>query len=147
MKTEVVYFDADSSTGALKSLVSVAEANDYVTDEYRQALLDREREFPTGIYIPLLNYSVAIPHADAELVSEQALVVGVPESPVTFANMEDPEETVNAELVLLLVVSDTDDYSEFLSNLVPLFQEESFHEHVQSGNGDAVVEKISDECL
>lgn len=147
METDVHHFDAESSTDALKSLVSVAEEHDYVTDAYREALLDREGEYPTGIYIPPLDYGVAIPHADAELVTEQALVVGVPESPVAFANMEDPEDTVDAELVLLLVVEDTDGYSEFLSNLVPLFQEESFYEHVQNGNGDAIVDEIRDACL
>lgn len=147
METEVIHFDADSSTEALESLVSIAESNGYVTDAYREALLDREGEFPTGIYIPPLDYGVAIPHADADLVTEQALVVGAPESSVAFANMEDPDDTVDAELVLLLVVKDTDGYSEFLSNLVPLFQEESFYEHVQSGDGDEIVEKISDACL
>lgn len=147
MRTEVVHFDAESSTDALESLVSIAESNDYVTDAYGEALLDREGEFPTGIYIPSLDYGVAIPHADADLVTEQALVVGVPESSVAFDNMEAPEETVDTELVLLLVVADTDGYSEFLSNLVPLFQEKSFYEHIQSGDGDAIVEKISDACL
>ncbi|WP_135305571.1 PTS sugar transporter subunit IIA [Haloarcula amylovorans] len=147
METDIVHFGADSSTEALESLVSVAESNEYVTDAYREALLDREVEYPTGIYIPPLDYGVAIPHADADLVTEQALIVGLPESSVAFNSMESPDETVDTELVLLLVVKDTDGYSEFLSNLVPLFQEESFYEEVQAGNGDEIVAKIRNACL
>lgn len=144
METPVVTFDADSATEALEQLAAVAEDEGYVTEEYRAALLDREDEFPTGIYVPPLDYGVAIPHADAEYASEQAVVVGLPETPVEFGNMEDPADTVAAELVLLLVVSDTDGYSEFLSNLVPLFREESFYEDVRAGNGEALVESITD---
>jgi len=147
METQVVHFDADESADALEQLATVAEDNDYVSDDYREALLEREQDFPTGIYIPPLDYGVAIPHADAELVDEQAMVIGLPESPVKFANMENPDEIVDVELVLLLAVADTDGYSEFLSKLVPLFQEESFYDDVRDGNGEAVVERITDTCL
>jgi galactitol PTS system EIIA component len=147
VETEVVHFEDSTSTAALESLVSIAEIKGYVTDEYRAALLDREEEYPTGLYIPPHDYAVAIPHADADLALEQALVVGVPDAPVTFHSMEAPEKTVEAELVLLLVVAETDGYSKFLSKLVSLFQEESFYHAVQAGSGDEIVEQVRNAAL
>ena len=53
-----------------------------VKDTYKQAILDREKEFPTGLNTGGCN--IAIPHADVTHVNEASICVGILEEPVMF---------------------------------------------------------------
>lgn len=86
----------------------------YVKDSYIDALIKREGNYPTGIKIPI-GVNVAIPHAEIEYVIRQALVIGIPNKPVIFHNIEDPKDTVNVDLILLLVINNPKGYLNFLS--------------------------------
>jgi PTS system galactitol-specific IIA component len=79
------------------------EENGYTDSSYRQAVLERESRFPTGL--PTLPYPTAIPHADAVGVKETGVAVAVLSEPVAFRAMEAPERSLDVRLVLLLAVA------------------------------------------
>lgn len=147
MKTDSIHFQADSSTFALRKMGEHAFEEGFVKDSYVNALLEREQEFPTGLEIPPEGLGLAIPHADPEHVNEEIFILGIPEEPVEFRSMEDPEETIEAELILLLVIKETEGYTQFLSNLTKLFQGEKFLKLAREKNEEKLLDLVIEKCL
>lgn len=147
MHTAAIHLDVESAEDALCELGTRATEAGYVEETYVDAVLDREATHPTGLSVQTASFGVAIPHADVDRVKEQGLIVGLPSTPVQFHSMDDPDRTVDVEVILLLLVTDTDGYATFLSNLANLFSDEAFIEAVRSDRGDRVIELISEHCL
>jgi PTS system galactitol-specific IIA component len=144
METTIVEPTADGWEGVLRELAEEAHQQGYVEENYKEFLLDREREYPTGLEISPLEYGLAIPHADPDYVREQALILALPDEPVSFQSMDDPSQTVDAEVILLLVIEEEEEegYTNFLSNLIPLFQDEHFKELVRDKQKDELLTLI-----
>jgi PTS system galactitol-specific IIA component len=106
---------------------------DYVNDEYEKAILEREREYPTGLEITK-ELSVAIPHVDPGYVKKEALVVIKPEKFIKFRKMDDPDVEIPVSIIFLLLIRDPDGYVKFLAKLTELFLKEGFIEIVRSGS-------------
>ena len=149
MKIEQLTLESDSYEAVLRELGARALEEGYVEEPYVEALLERERAHPTGLWIEREPepFGLAIPHADPEYVNEQAIVLGFPSETATFRSMDDRDRDVEVDVVLLLLVTDTEDYSAFLSNLTTLFQDDEFAESVLEQDGDRIVELIVDRVL
>lgn len=113
-----------ASTDALFAHVgSQLIAEGIVHDSYIDALVAREREYPTGLPIP---GGVAIPHTSPEHVIDNALVVVRPAPPLTFQEMGGGEDdTIEASLVIFLVLSSADDHLVTLQALMKALQDSS----------------------
>lgn len=144
METTIAEPDANSWEEMLRKLAEEAYRQGYVEEGYRELLLEREKRYPTGLEIAPLEYSLAIPHADPDYVREQALILALPDDPVPFQSMDDPSKNVNAEVILLLMIEEEEEegYTNFLSNLIPLFQDEHFRELVHNKQGDELLTLI-----
>ena len=80
-------------------------------------VLAREREYPTGL--PSEGAVTAIPHALSRDVMKTGVAVGVLETPVTFYNISDYEEELQAEVVFLLAnASDSEEHLDTLQELM-----------------------------
>jgi mannitol/fructose-specific phosphotransferase system IIA component (Ntr-type) len=91
-----VPLQAQNKEGVLRELVALALSGNGATgagvgvgDEVLQAILERERQFPTGI-----GYGVAVPHGKTPALSHLVVVAGSTPVPV-------PYETVDGEPVRL----------------------------------------------
>jgi PTS system galactitol-specific IIA component len=147
MKTDSVRVDGESSETVLREMGRYAFAEGYVSETYTDALLERESSYPTGLDIPTLEFGIAIPHADPEHVVEPAVILGIPEDTVAFRSMDDPDRTVDVELVVLLVVADTEGYTTFLSNLTTLFQDEEFVAAARERDDERLLDLIVDRTI
>lgn len=147
MHTEAIELTGDTYRDALTELGELAASRDYADDAYTDALLAREEEYPTGLDVPPTEFAVAIPHADPDHVDEAAVLVGLPVSPISFRRMDDPDEAIAVELVVLLLVTDTDGYATFLGNLTTLFQDEEFARLTRERDGEGLCDLITDRCL
>ena len=76
----------------------------YVKETYVQAVLEREKVFPTGLQTNLLG--MAIPHTDTEHVIKPALAIATLAHPVIFQAMGNPEAEVPVTVVMMLAISD-----------------------------------------
>ncbi len=74
-----------------------------VKDTYKQAILEREQSFPTGLKTGGIN--VAIPHADICHVNEAAICVAVLKTPAPFRAMDEPDNDVPVSLVIMLALT------------------------------------------
>lgn len=94
----------------------------YVEGDFIEGLLSREAVFPTGI--KLTNYSVAIPHTEAEYIKEQFIAIIVPEKPVTFKLMDDETKEEEVNLIFMLGLNKPHSQLEVLKELMGLIQKE-----------------------
>ena len=147
MNTFVVDADGTDSQEALAEIAEIAHERGLVNDEYESALLEREETYPTGLDLPNREYGIAIPHANPEYVTEHSLLLSLPDTPVEFASMDDPTKTVDVRVILLLVVKDEEEYPDFLSSLISLFQEDSVASLVEDGRSEALLDRIVTECV
>jgi PTS system galactitol-specific IIA component len=92
----------------------------YVREGYVEAVLGREREFPTGLPAAV---PVAIPHTDAEHCRRAALAVGILSEPVMFGSMGSEDETLPVRLVFLLAVTQPKLQVRWLERLTKLFRD------------------------
>lgn len=76
----------------------------WVKDGFLQAILAREKEYPTGL--PTGGTAVAIPHTNAEFVLKSAMVTAILTEPVPFRNMADPDEFLPVRIIFLLAMKE-----------------------------------------
>ncbi len=143
---EIVEVEGESWCTVLKQMAKQLVDKGYVKESYVNALIEREKNYPTGIKIPS-GINVAIPHADIEHVLRQALIIGVPKNPVIFHNIEEPKETISVELILLLVIKEPEGYVSFLSKLTRLFQDKDFITFAKGKLYKKLADLIVERCL
>jgi PTS system galactitol-specific IIA component len=83
--------------------------------------LEREEKYPTGLYLGKIN--VAIPHTDPKHVKQTGVTVLTLDEPVFFNRMDDPSKSIPVNIVFLFAVSEENEYVQFLSKAVNLFDE------------------------
>ncbi len=90
----------------------------FVKKKFCEAVLNRERKFPTGILLGELN--IAIPHADFNYVNKSAAALATLANPVLFHRMDKPEESIPVHIVILIAISwsQRDRYVELLSTFM-----------------------------
>ncbi|MFW5956355.1 MAG: PTS sugar transporter subunit IIA [Halorhabdus sp.] len=149
MHTEQIDLESDTAEAVLEELATYAYEQGYVEEAYVDALLERERDHPTGLRIEREEnpFGIAIPHADPDDVREQAILLGLPEETATFRSMDDKDKEIDINVVVLLLVTETDGYSAFLSNLTMLFQDDEFAQMVVEKDADGIVELILERAV
>jgi PTS system galactitol-specific IIA component len=145
-KNLVTFVDADSRKEAESAMADVLIAQGYAKPSYKQAILDREVNFPTGLYVG--EYNAAIPHCDPENVNEGAMCVGVMKHPVTWGRMEDKNDTCEVSLVVMLAITDPKEHLEMLRKVIGLIQDQELVGRVVSSTDaaevyDLVAEKLA----
>lgn len=91
-----------------------------VKNSYRQAVLDREASFPTGLKTGGIN--VAIPHTDIYHVNQAAICVAILKSPALFQAMDEPDHGIEVNLVIMLALTEAHGHIEMLQRIVKLIQ-------------------------
>ncbi|MDO5055607.1 PTS galactitol transporter subunit IIA [Pasteurella oralis] len=122
INTNIEFMGTDD---ALNHLADTFIAQGIVKESYRKAIFERELEFPTGI--ALEQHAVAIPHCDAEHALQPAIYFIRPVKTVKF-NRPDEDGTVDAELIIALVVTDPREQLTLLRNLFGKLQHAEFIE-------------------
>ncbi len=99
-----------------------------VKPAYVDAVLAREKEYPTGIPV---SVPVALPHTDAEYCLKPAIIVGKLAQPVPFGMMGGEEdEVVEVRLVFMLSLPDPKNQIETIKNLTEMFRKDSVLEKI-----------------
>ncbi|NBI42442.1 PTS galactitol transporter subunit IIA [[Haemophilus] felis] len=124
IKTEIGF---DSYDAVFHHLADEFIAQGIVKESYRTAIFEREADFPTGI--ALEHHAVAIPHCDAEHALQPAIYFIRPTHPVRFAR-PDEDGTVDAELIIALVVTDPKEQLTILRQLFTKLQDNDFIEQL-----------------
>ncbi|MGH6762822.1 MAG: PTS sugar transporter subunit IIA [Phyllobacterium sp.] len=113
--------EAGSDEAVIRLLAGRLESLGLVHPSFVEAVLAREAKLPTGLPLGGDN-NVAIPHTDPEHVIRPALAFATLASPVTFSNMEDPEEKLPVRVVFLMALNDKDKQIEMLQEIAGTIQ-------------------------
>ena len=124
-KDLVYFFDASiERDDAIRKLASLLETNGFAKETFTQAVIEREKVFPTGL--PTKPIGIAIPHTDAEHVHKGAMAVGILQSPVEFIEMGTVDSPVEISIISMLAISNPDMLITVLMKLANSFQDEQF---------------------
>ena len=100
--------EADNQEQLFDQVATLLEEREIVTPTYREALITREKSFPTGLDMEFLGKdlpNVAIPHTDiVHNLAEKVVVVRL-EKPVTFHNMIAPDKEVEVSLLFFIIIT------------------------------------------
>lgn len=113
---------------ALEKLSSLLLSNGVAKESFQNAVLERERVFPTGLETEGLG--VALPHTDAEHVNRNSIGVATLKKPVEFSMMGFPEKSVSVSIVIMLAISNPNGHLEILQKLSDLLQNPKMLEEI-----------------
>ena len=118
LNEEIIILDADVETAedAIRMAGELFEKHGYVQEGYANAVIEREKEFPTGL--PGKGINIAIPHTNNKLVNNPAVGVIVPKKPVQFCMMGMKDTVLDCELILPLVVKDAHQQIDMLKKMM-----------------------------
>lgn len=130
----------DTAEEAIKFLSFKMENYGFVKDSFCSAVLDREKEFPTGLYLGGIN--VAIPHTDVKHVLKPGIAVTTLKEPVAFGKMDEPKKSIPVHIVFLLAVRDPKGYVKFLAKLTRSFGNNSFISSIYSSESSEKLKSL-----
>lgn len=97
----------------------------YVTDTYEEALLQREKEYPTGLKMPSID--IAIPHTTTEHINEPFIYFNrLNIKGMEFIQMGTDDVVVKPECVLMLGITKPEEQITLLAELMDLFNNSDF---------------------
>jgi len=120
----MINLEAETQQEALEKLAGRLYETGYVKDTYAQAILEREKVFPTGL--PTEGYGVAIPHTDVEHVNKPAVALGILQKPVKFNLMGDlnPDSQVDVQVMFMLAIKEPHMQLELLQDIMEMIQDQ-----------------------
>lgn len=137
-KAMAVGLEARDREDVLKKMAQLLYNAGYVLDTYGEAIIQRERNFPTGL--PTGENGVAIPHTDVCHVKAPMIAVGILKSPVEFNSMGGMEEVVSVKIIFMLAMNNGDNQVKLLSQLMQIIQDQDLLEQLSSA------QSVSDIC-
>lgn len=129
----VSFIDAETPTDVERQLAEKLHAGGFVRDTFADALIEREKEYPTALEVG--EHNVAIPHTEAEHTIKGAVAVGVLRHPATWHRMDDTDETCEVEFVVMLAVNNPHDHLELLQKVIALVQDQELIGRVLNATG------------
>ncbi|HHW03815.1 MAG TPA: PTS sugar transporter subunit IIA [Thermoanaerobacterales bacterium] len=122
LNPELIEIDAEAEgkEEIIKKLAKLLISKGYAKESYLEAILEREKVFPTGL--PTEGVGVAIPHADIKHVIKPAIAVAILKNPVQFNVMGNPEEKVSVKIIFMLAITDPNVQLKLLQDLMEVFQ-------------------------
>lgn len=122
-KESLVFLDLKETceTDILKKMAEAMVREGYARDTYVEALLQREKSFPTGLDIH--GIGIAIPHTDPCHVRKEGIALAVLKEPVIFGSMEDDRRTVAVRLIFMLAVLEAEVHLERLQSILNIIQD------------------------
>lgn len=131
--------DAESCQEVLHLVSTHLFGEGKVKQSYEEHLIDREREYPTGLALGDIN--VAIPHTDYQYANTTQLLVATLKKPVEWHNMEDSDESIPVSVVVLSVFDKPEHQLEALQKIMGVLQnQELVAQIVDADSAQQVIE-------
>ena len=113
--------EAQDYQEVMKKLGGAFIENGYAHECYIDALIAREKEFPTGLDVN--GIGVAIPHTDVSHVKKPGVAIAVLKQPVDFIQMGSDDDIVKVQLIFMLAVVDPSAHLERLQRILQVIQD------------------------
>lgn len=133
--------EANSYEEVLSYLSNILLERQIVKEEFPTKILEREKDYPTGLECGEIN--VAVPHSDHIYVNESKIVFATLKNPVMFNKMDEPADEVPVSIVIMLVVAESKAHIELLQQVFGAIQNQDLlKELLSTCNHDELSELI-----
>ncbi len=120
--------EARDNYDVIKKLGNILLKKGYVKDTFTDAVIAREKEYPTGIQG--VGCNIAIPHTDNSHVLNPGIAIGILKENVSFNKMDDPSEELNIKIVFLLAIKTPVFHLEALRGIMNMVQDSEMMEMI-----------------
>lgn len=135
--------NAQSNTEIITVLAKMLKQKNIVKDGYLTHVLDREKNFPTGLQLEK-GVGIAIPHTDSEYVNTSQIAIATLRKPVIFKSMVNQAVDVKVSLVFMIAMSQPHEQAQLLSNLMNFCQnQQAITELLTSKDSKKVVQILN----
>lgn len=119
--------EVNNKNEAFKKIAEMFYKNNVIesVDDYVKAVIEREKEFSTGI-----GFGLAIPHAKCKTVKKASIAVARLSNPIEYASIDD--EPIKTIFMIAVPEQGAEDHIKILSNLSRRFMHEDFRERLSS---------------
>ena len=117
--------EAEDRESLIRMVAGLMERQGFVKDSYGNAVWERECAYPTGIWNQGKNFAVA--HTDACHVKRPAIAAVTLKTPVSFQRMDEPDQSVDIQVLFMLAVMEPEKQVFALKELFSLIQDEGFY--------------------
>lgn len=147
LNKDIVFKDvcAKDSSEFLGYISDILFEKGYVKETFKQAILKREMEYPTGVSTQKFN--LAIPHTDAEFVNKNG---------IAFIRFKDrchfrelcTNNDVDVDMAFLLLVANKDEQVVVLSKLMEIFSNDELLESIYNEDDEVkIVELVNNQLV
>ena len=136
----------------VKNISSKEEALTYLSDKliekgivkesYKEAILNREKVFPTGLQFE--KYGIAIPHTDVEHVNKEKIAVMTLENPVSFYQMGTNDVEVSVKVIFMLALKEAHSQLSILQQLIEILQDKEIMERLMNMDEHTTSKEVKD---
>lgn len=133
-----------------ENLVSQEDVFKFLTDklfnknlvkpEFFQKIVERERQFPTGLSIN--GFGVAIPHTDSIFVNKSQIAYVSLKEPVIFKEMGNSTTEIKVNQVFMLALKEAHEQLDILQKLIEMFQNEMHMTSLATATSSQEVESV-----
>lgn len=113
---------------------------DYIEAGYLDAIIKREREYPTGLQTPFLT--VAIPHTDPEFIKKPFIYLVKLERPIVFGQMGTTDTKIQVECTFVLGMEKGEEQLVVLQSLMKMFSNEEVMNRLKTVEGEQELYQI-----
>ncbi|MCG1012883.1 PTS sugar transporter subunit IIA, partial [Tepidanaerobacter sp. GT38] len=117
----------------------------FVTPNFFDGILKREKDFPTGLQTNSIG--VAIPHADPKYIIHDSIALGILSKPVTFYEMANISNKVDVYIVFLLALTDATKHLRILQKIIEIIKDEQLLKQMLKQNNEELYLLISEKLL
>lgn len=125
---------------ALRDMAAYLTGLGMVKEGYGQAVLDREKVFPTGI--PADPIAVAIPHSERDQVIRTVVLVAKAEQEIPFHRIDEPEEEVGVRVIFMLAVDSNQGQLTVITQVMDLIQNPELVDAIARAEEPGQIEEI-----
>lgn len=141
----VVFSEATGKTEVLSESADLLAQMGMVKSSYKQAVIDREKKFPTGLETE--NDGIALPHTDSKYVNKPGIVISILKNKIPFIQMGTADERVQVEVIFMLAIKKAEEQLELLQTFVELIQNEKIMDQLKNAKTGKEVITIIDEFI
>lgn len=133
--------DAKNADEALIKIAENLVSLDYVKKSYPKAVVERERQFPTGL--PANNGTgVAIPHCSANHILKPGIAVATLSKPIKFGVMGSKDDTVLVNIVFMLAIDEPSSQIDTLRQISLMVRDSGMLNNLKAASGREEVMRI-----
>ena len=126
---ENIYLDIEAKdhTELFTKMAEIFKKKGYIKESYLDAIIEREKKYPTGFEFD--GYNIALPHTDAEHVLVQKTVIVRLKKEIKYKEVVSNKE-IPVKLFIMLLVKNGNEQTEILEKLIAIISEKKFYDEV-----------------